>query len=134
MVEGDFQFMAQHVVQDCEMPHFEYEDLFDLDDPALEAELLLMENPISEPPRELRRLQQSADKNGGVATPEEEVESWFCVDGKNKHKPLAQKDKTYANAVKTRFGVTGEATPTLRDPLEPRHSPRKRVQIADGTP
>ena len=135
MVENDCQFMAQHVFGDCEMPHFEYQDLFELDDPALEVELLLMEDPISEPPRELRRLQQSADNNGGVATPEEQVESWFCVDGKNKHTPLAKQDKTYANVVKTRFGVTGDVdTPTLRDSMKPRQSPRKRVQIAEGTP
>ena len=114
----------------------EYADLFDLDDPALEAELLLLEQPISESPHELRRLQRSSDSNGGIATPEELVESWFKVDDKKRHLNASNKNVTYANAVKTRYGVS--STPmakAIRDPLETRQSPRiaKRVQIVEET-
>ena len=81
MEEGNQQFMAARI--DENLPQgTEYSDLFELDDPALEAELQLLEGPISESPQELRRLQQSADQNGGVPTPEELVETWFKVDGK----------------------------------------------------
>ena len=74
MEEGNQQFMAARIEEN--LPEgIEYSDLFELDDPALEAELQLLEEPISESPQELRRLQQSADENGGVPTPEELVET-----------------------------------------------------------
>ena len=68
MADGNQQFMAARIEEQNLPQGVEYSDLFELDDPALEAKLRLLEEPISEPPRELRRLQQSADFNGGVAT------------------------------------------------------------------
>ena len=105
MANDNQQFMAARI-EDQNLPQVgDYSDLFELDDPALEAELRLLEEPISESPRELRRLQQSADVNGGVATPEELAESWFKVDGKKRHSNPHKKYPTYANAVKTRYHV-----------------------------
>ena len=133
MEEGNQQFMAARI--DENLPQgIEYSDLFELDDPALEAELQLLEGPISESPQELRRLQQSADQNGGVPTPAELVETWFKVDGKKRHPYQNQKYATYANAVKTRYGVSGSTlVPALRDPLGIRQSPRiaKRVHFVE---
>lgn len=106
------QYMASHEYEDEDLPKsIEYSDLLDLDDPALEAELQLLSTPIADSVDELRRLQQSSDENGGVASPEETVASWFTV-----------------GAVPT----PGE------DPLDPRRSPRtqKKVRISgiNGTP
>ena len=115
----------------------EYSDLFDLDDPALEAELQLLSTPIADSVDELRRLQQSSDENGGVATPEATVASWFTV-GKTKTTQTKSKNATYANAVKTRYGVTGAVPTSADDPIAPRQSPRtaKKVRISgrNGTP
>ena len=133
MQEGNQQFMAARTEEPLPQG-IEYADLFELDDPALEAELQLLEGPISESPRELRRLQQSADINGGVPTPEELVETWFQADGKKRHPYPTQKYSTYANAVRTRYGVSGPTlAPALRDPLGIRQSPRiaKKVQFAE---
>ena len=59
MTNGTPQFMAARKEGQHLPEMVEYADLFELDDPALEAELRLLEEPISESPRELRRLQQS---------------------------------------------------------------------------
>ena len=78
------QYMVDHVYRDDDLPKsLGYSDLFDLDDPALEAELQLMSTPIADSVEELRRLQKSSDRNGGVASPEEQVDGWFSV-GKEK--------------------------------------------------
>ena len=51
------QFMAAGVISDeGVLSSLEYSDLFDLDDPALEAELQLMSSQISESVEEMRRL------------------------------------------------------------------------------
>ena len=76
MEGGNQQFMAARIEENLPKG-IEYSDLFELDDPALEAELQLLEGPIYESPQELRRLQQSADEKGGVPKPEELVETWF---------------------------------------------------------
>ena len=55
MEEGNHQFMAAKI--DENLPQgIEYSELFELDDPTLEAELQLLEEPTSESPQELRRL------------------------------------------------------------------------------
>ena len=77
----------------------EYSDLFSLDDPALEAELMLMSSPIGDSVEELRNVQRASNKR-------EETHDWYTV-GKGKILPLPIKNKTYANVVKTRYGVTG---------------------------
>ena len=129
--EQNMQFMAAHVFNDCDIPHASCDDLFDLDDPALEAELLLMENPISESPQELRRRQENADRRSAELTAEDQVNSWFKVDGKHKHRVSSLRGITYANAVKTRSGVTGATKPTLKSPEQPQPPSRKRVQMVD---
>ena len=132
MEEGNQQFMDARI--DNTLPEgVEYSDLFELDDPVLEAELQLLEKPIVESPHELRRLQRSADANGGVPTPEELVETWFEVDGKKRHPYQIQKHTSYANAVKTRYGGSTLA-PALRDPMGVWQLARiaKRVHIVDG--
>ena len=51
------QYMASHVCRDDDLPKtIEYFDLFDLDDPSLEAELQLLSSPIADYVEELRRL------------------------------------------------------------------------------
>ena len=136
MADGNQQFMAARIEEQNLPQGVEYSDLFELDDPALEAELRLLEEPISESPRELRRLQQSADFNGGVATPKELVETWFKVDGKKRQPNSNQKYALYANTVKKNYGVSGPTlAAALRDPLGIRQSPRiaKRVHIVEPT-
>ena len=62
------------------------------------------------------------------------MESWFKVEGKNRHPHLNRKHHSYANAIKTRYGVSEPTLATaLRDPLGARQSPRiaKRVQIVE---
>ena len=54
--------MVDHLYQEEDLPRsIEYSDLFDLDDPALEAELQLLSTPIADSVEELRRLQRSSD-------------------------------------------------------------------------
>ena len=132
------QYMASHEPKDDDLPRsIEYSDLFDLDDPALEAELQLLSTPIADSVDELRRLQQSSDENGGVATPEATLVSWFTV-GKTNITQTKSKNATYANAVKTRYGVTSAVPTYTDDPIAPRQSPRtaKKVRIngRTGTP
>ena len=134
-VEEDDDERSQFMVMDVIDPYddlpqsADFSDLFSLDDPALEAELQLMSSPISDSVGELRRLQQVADQKV-------EVHDWFTV-GKGKTLPLSKNNLTYANAVKTRYGVTG-STPTPEPAADVRRSPRvqKRVRFAgtNGTP
>ena len=100
----------------------------------MEAELQLLEEPIVESPHELRRLQRSADANGGVPSPEELVETWFKVDGKKRRPYQIQKHTSYANEVKTRYGGSGPTlAPALRDLMGVRQLARiaKRVHIVE---
>ena len=128
--EQNMQFMVSRVYDEGGIHDLEYNDLFDLDDPALEAELQLMENPIHESPRVLRQRQEEADKSHNEMTPMEQVDSWLHVDGKSQRNTATQIGLTYANVVGTRSGVTGGVhTPT--SPGQPQQSPRKRVQIVE---
>ena len=128
--------MASHVCRDDDLPKtIEYSDLFDLDDPSLEAELQLLSLPIADFVDELRRLQQSSDINGGIASPEDTVNGCFTV-GKDKHTRTKEKKHTYANVVRTRYGVTGNEPTPESDPLDPCRSPRlqKKLRIAERSP
>ena len=88
---GCHQYMATQVYRDDDLPKsIEYSDLFDLDDPALEAELQLLSTHIADSVNELGRLQRSSDQNGGVASAEDTVASWFTV-GKGKTLPLQKR-------------------------------------------
>ena len=120
------QFMAMDVPSwDDTLPHsLEYSNLFSLDDPVLEAELMLMSSPISDSVEELRNVQRASNKR-------EETHDWYTV-GKGKILPLPIKNKSYANAVKTCYGVTSLAPTPEFDPSSVRRSPRvqKRVRFS----
>ena len=87
------------------------EDLFELEDDALEVEFQNLDTPILESAKDLRELQRSADFRRDSVSPEAMVEDCFAI-GKDKFLPNGSGNLTYANALAAHHIVTGEE-PTM---------------------
>lgn len=122
-------YMATLLTPDGDLVRFiRDDDLFDVEDVALQAEFGNLDMPIGEKVEELREWQRDADFRRDNVSPEKQVEGWFAV-GKDKFLPNGSRNLTYANAVAARYVVTGNE-PTMAfgvaEPLASRRS--KRIQ------
>ena len=79
--EPENAFMATTILtpDDELIRSIQHDDLFDLEDPALEAEIRRMSPPIDETVVQLREMQRVADVARDSMSPEREVEGWFTV-------------------------------------------------------
>ena len=102
------------------------DDLFELNDVALEAKFQHLDKPIGETVQESRELQRSADFKRDSISLENLVEGWFVV-GEEKFLPNRSQNLTYASNVATRYGVTGEVPTSTFGVAEPVASKRSKI-------